>query len=311
MSNNQNESSLIDPVYLPFIADELRPHFMVDVDGQIEYFQKSAQRYREFRESRPDRRGISISAARFPCQIEKDERFWTATSLKRLIDSENGVQALERLLVRTFGDRPLFRELSDWRSCLDGRLKLVLEAVVPSPPSYVRWLRENFATRHLIPYVVHAAQRARARALEGPTHVDAVIVNVDKGFSLFIEAKVLSDISYMVSFDVFRNQIARNLDVMLEPSDKLDSPLCKRRPEHSLFVLMTPRCFQEQPHSRLYGRVVKEYRSMPDAIARDLPHRTDTDMQDLTRRIGWITFEDIAELLPDACPWLPKRTEGV
>jgi hypothetical protein len=307
MHESQNPSPVIDKTYLPFTADELHSHFLVDAEGQIAYFQKSAQRYHEFLTTWPDRNGIPISKARNPCQIEKDERFWTATTLKRLVDSAAGRQTFTKILSRTFGDQPPFQDFADWRSCLDGRLQLVLEATLPSPPSYVQWLRDNLSGRHLIPYVLHAAQRANARTLEGATHLDGIIFNIDNGFALFIEAKVLSDVSTVVSFDLFRNQIARNLDVLLEPSADLPEPLHARQPEKTLFSLLSPGWFRERPYSRLYGFLYDEYTSSPSTIGRDLPHRTNVDWKDLARRIGWMTFEDIAAVFPDACPWLSRN----
>jgi hypothetical protein len=81
--------------------------------------------------------------------------------------------------------------------------------VTPSPQIYVEWLRSNLNHRQKIPYVLDAAARKNARPIEGPTHVDAMFMNMTNGFAWLIEAKVLSDVSYLISFDNFRNQIAR------------------------------------------------------------------------------------------------------
>ena len=40
---------VIDPTYLPFTAEQLRAHFLVDRDSHIAYFQRSAQAYRDGR----------------------------------------------------------------------------------------------------------------------------------------------------------------------------------------------------------------------------------------------------------------------
>jgi hypothetical protein len=77
----------------------------------------------------------------------------------------------------------------------------------------------------------------------------------------------------------------------------------KRDPERTLFALLTPRLFQEAPHSRLYGSLMEDYRSTPESLARDLPHR-EADWAQLSRQIGWLTWEDCEEVLPGACPWL-------
>ncbi len=292
---------VIDPTYLPFTAEQLRAHFLVDRDSHIAYFQRSAQAYRDFIRNRLNRQGIPIKHARGPCQIEKDERFWTATAMKRLVQNP---AALQFVLSDTFGQEPPLPAFRTWAQCVEGRLALVLEAALPSPDSYVRWLRQNVRSSHLIPYVLHAAQRESVRTLEGATHVDALVVNVDKGFSVIVESKVLSDISCVVSFDVFRNQIARNVDVMLESSVGLGLPLEARDPDRSVFLLVSPVCFRERPQSRLYGWLFDEYTSSPSALQRDLPHRRSVNWTHVARRLGWTTFERVAFVDPAACPWI-------
>src|SRR5688500_9384617 len=116
-------NDVIDSTYLPFTSEQLRPHFLVDADGQVAYFERSAQAYHNFIVARPDRKGIPISDARGPCQIEKDERFWTATTMKKLVENP---KALGAVLRRTFGDEPPMSAFKSWDECLEGRLKLVL-----------------------------------------------------------------------------------------------------------------------------------------------------------------------------------------
>lgn len=77
---------MIDPIYLPFTREELRPHFTMDADRNIDDFERSARAYREFLKEHPVTTGIPISISKVPRQIEKDERFWTATSLKTIFD---------------------------------------------------------------------------------------------------------------------------------------------------------------------------------------------------------------------------------
>jgi hypothetical protein len=71
--NSMSSSSVIDPIYLPFTPDELREHFLVNKDKQVEIYQKSAQTYREFLDRNSTRKGIPITKAKGPCQIERDE----------------------------------------------------------------------------------------------------------------------------------------------------------------------------------------------------------------------------------------------
>jgi hypothetical protein len=50
---------MIDPIYLPFTREELRPHFTTDADANIDYFERSIRRYHEFLEQYQDTLGQS------------------------------------------------------------------------------------------------------------------------------------------------------------------------------------------------------------------------------------------------------------
>jgi len=295
---------LIDSTYLPFTPEQLRSHFIIDVDGQIEYYKKSAARYHKYMVLQTKTAGIPLTKARYPRQIEKDERFWTVTALKQIFDDPARDSLFTKLLSETYGKTPPIAGMTSWKECLNGDLKLYFEACLASPSAYANWLRTNLTDRQMIPYVLDAARRKSARALEGATHVDALLLNLSNGFSWLIEAKVLSDISCLISFDHYRNQIARNLDVMLDNTSQPGSGLENRDPDSSLFSLLTPGSFKRYPTSRLYGWLMHEYGTDPNALKRDLGHREEMDWVGLSRRIGWLTFEDFERIRPGACPWL-------
>ena len=309
-------SQRIDPTYLPFSAEQLRGHFAPTAGRSADkvatrhlpYYQKSAERYREFQANHPDRRGLSLSELRTPCQIEKDERFWVVTCLMKYFYSADRAEHLGALMRRCFGDVPPLADIASWDECLEGNLHLFFEVNLPSPLGHKRWLREHLKQQQIIPYVLDAARRRGKdefrRGLEGPTQVDAMLLNEDNGFAMLFEAKVLSDISYQVSYDTMRNQVARNIDVMLEQNSALPVPLSRRDSQRTLFVLLTPEVFRERPHSRLYGWLFQEYRNHPTALERDIPHRQDVNWQEVTCRIGWLTWEDCERISPGACPWL-------
>lgn len=304
-------ADVIDPIYLPFSTEVLRTHFAPteDAERNVARFVKQARRYHEFLAAHPDRRGMPLFKLKRPCQIEKDETFWTAASLMTLFHSTEPAVSFAEILRRAFGEAPPFTGMTSWENCLNGKLHLFFEVNLPSPEGYRKWLREHIAEECLVPYVLDAAHTRRGikKNLEGPTHLDALLLNEENGFAVFFEAKALSDTSYQVSFDAKRNQIARNVDVMLESNADMPEPLDRRDPERTLFVLLTPELFRDWPHTRLYGWLLNEYRANPEALGRDLPHRPDTDWADISRRIGWLTFEDCARVLPGACAWLPAK----
>ena len=103
---------------------------------------------------------------------------------------------------------------SEWTDALAGDLYLYFETGLSSPRAYREYLLEHLDERSPIPYIREAAGRAGVR-LEGATQVDALVIAPDTGVGILIEAKVLSDCSATVSYDVLRNQVARNIDVML------------------------------------------------------------------------------------------------
>jgi hypothetical protein len=297
---------VIDEKYLPFTVNDLKQHFIADADRQIDYLISSARRYHEFLNNHPQLGGIPITKARTPRQIEKDERFWTISATKLVYDDPLRESILCKLLSKAYGDMSTIHGFSSWKECIQGDLKLYFEVCIPSSPEYLEWLRNNLETQQMIPYVLDAASRQNSRPLEGATHVDAMFLNRTNNFSIFIEAKVLSDISYSISFDNFRNQIARNIDVMLTNTSQDIAGLEKRNPDRSIFCLLTPAQFKQMPHSRLYGWMMHDYQDNPEALARDLGHRKNIDWNQVTRRIGWLTFEDFEETRPGTCSWLQR-----
>ena len=313
MTNQQ-----IDTIYLAFSAEQLRAHFAPvagrssneRLERRLRYYLTSAERYHNFQAEHPDRRGLPISKSRTPCQIEKDERFWVVACLMRYFYSADRTERLSALMRLRFGDTPPLADVTSWDECLDGKLYLFFEVNLPSPPGYNRWLAERLDQQQIVPYVLDAGRQRGTdeirTGLEGSTRVDAVLLNAENGFAVLFEAKVLSDVSCQISFDTMRNQIARNVDVMLERNDRLAEPLSLRQPERTLFALLTPEVFYQNPQSRLYGWLMKEYRTAPATLARDIPHRQSVDWSKVAHRIGWLTWEDCEQVLPGACPWLTK-----
>lgn len=328
------EDELIEETYLPFTPAQLRQHFAPisgeedqDPDRHLQYYLASAERYRRFRSQYgpPPWRGRPISQLKAPCQIEKDERFWLATCLMTCYHEPSvRTRRLADLMRKCFRrETPPLDGLPTWEECFEGDLHLYFEVNLPSPKGYKRWLREKLRQRQIIPYVFDAAHERDCDDIrehrEGRTHVDALLLNGTNGFGVVFEGKVLSDVSYQITFDVLRNQIARNIDVMLEKNDTLPEPLSLRRPDRTLFALLTPEIFRRLPQSRLYGLLLPEYRDDPtDALKRDLPHRKEPDGPDATRRqgasscvwltdaewravasrLGWLTWEDCQRVWP-------------
>jgi hypothetical protein len=301
---------MMHPVYLPFTEKQLQSHFAEvrqnnkcnpTADKHIQNYKKSLANYERCPQGK-ERMGISISEAKIPCQLEKDEKFWTASCLMTIFYSQNRQRELSTLFEKAYGKSPPCPGLNSWQECFAGELHLFFETNLPSPKSYKKWLRANLYKQQFIPYVIDSG--TGNKNLEGPTNADAVLLNSENGFAVIIEAKVLSDISYQITYDAARNQIARNIDVMLEANDGLCPPLDKRDPEKTLFLLLTSRRLKEPPISRLYSYKFNEYKNDPNSLKRDLQHRPNFNWSAISKRLGWLTWEDFKEVNEDSCKWL-------
>lgn len=303
---------VLHPKYLPFTSEMLLEHFApvtgkAPDDRHLHYFQDSLLRLADHlalaEKGEPTHPQIRIGR-----QLEKDERFWTVTALMSLYHRPQG----EGAQARAFADLLQLAHLrppddfADWASALGGNLKLYFEVNLPSPPGYGKWLAGHLDERVLIPYVREAADKATR--LEGTTKADAMLLAPDTGVAVIFEAKVLSDVSTNVTFDVARNQLARSIDVMLEPGSGV-SPLGERRPERTSFVLITPDLFRRRETglrgSRLYGWLMDGYTDpSSELLAKHLAHRSTHELSDVSNRLGWVSWEDVNKVMPGACSWL-------
>ena len=300
---------MMHPIYLPFTEKQVENHFaevnkrqepVSSAKKHLDYYKKSLKNYRNCPEGRKQKR--PLKETKKPCQVEKDEKFWTVACLMTIFHSNTRSAELISLFRKAYGDVPPVAEVGSWEKFVEGNLHLFFETNLPSPEEYKNWLRRNLANQQFIPYILDSDNGRKN--LEGPTNVDAILLNSKNGFAVVCEAKVLSDISYQVTYDVMRNQIARNVDVMLDENRNLCPPLDSRDPEKTLFLLLTPRTFQDNLSSRLYGYKLNEYKNNPKSLGQDLPHRRDRDWTAISKRLGWLTWEDCKEVNKNSCRWL-------
>jgi hypothetical protein len=305
--------NLLHTTYLPFTENEFKNHFIFikgkgisNIDKHISYYKNSIDRYREYESGN----SIAKNRVKHVRQIEKDEKFWTASTFMTLFHSKTSEAQLIMMLEKAYGKTPPLRNFNSWKDCFEGELHLYFEPNLQSPKLYLDYLKNNLTVNHFIPYVLNNATNKNGQFrtnLEGPTNVDALIINSNNGFAILIEAKVLSDISDDVNYNIFRNQIIRSIDVMLYPNPNLTHPLEKRIPDNTLFLLVTPEAFKNNPHTRLYGYKYHDYKKNPDTIAKDLPHRnlSSQEASVISSRVGWTTWEDLKRINSNCCKWLP------
>ncbi len=318
----QNLDEVADPLWLPVTWRTLAKHFAplrratpTFISHHLRYYRESLARYHAFCSVNRERAGLPLQATRLACQVEKDERFWIAAAMLRLFHGERPAESFAQLLRRAGIESPLADGRESWEQALQGTLRLYFEPNLPSPRAYSDWLRTHLAERQPVRYVRESAAAAaggfRKVVLEGPTNVDALLLNENSGLAVLFEAKVLSDISSHTSYDAARSQLARYVDAMLESNERLAEPLCRRRPESSFLVLVTPELFRASMGrlSRLYGAKFDAYKSDAGALAADLPHREArrVEWREVTRRLGWATWEDYGRIDARCCSWLPAR----
>lgn len=313
---------IADPIWLPVTWRTLSQHFAplrratpTFIEHHLRYYQESLGRYHAFCSENSERAGLPLTTTRLACQVEKDERFWIAAAMLRLFHGDEPAKRFAQLLRLAGIESPAADERQSWEQALQGSLRLYFEPNLPSPRAYSDWLRSHLAERQPVRYVRESATASDGGfgkvVLEGATNVDALLLNEDTGLAVLFEAKVLSDISSHTSYDAARNQLARNVDVMLEANDTLADPLCRRRVESSFLVLITPEMFRAPAgrSSRLYGVKYDVYKSDAAALVADLPHRNaqPSEWSETARRLGWATWEDFRRVDDRCCLWLPGR----
>lgn len=158
------------------------------------------------------------------------------------------------------------------------------EKTYPCSKIYLKEMRKYFKENPHYDLEV----RRKGKSREGKSHIDVVIKD-DKNI-LFIEVKYLSDISSKTTFDFARNQIIRNIDVLLENSNG----------KIPYFVLLTPSIFRNDKYakySRLYSYKMDEYQSNKaiEYMVRDSGLKPET-LKKIHGRIFWATFEE--DILP-------------
>lgn len=295
----------IHNTYLPFGREQLLQHF-AQVAGpasdHAKYYSTSALRAAAHICVPAGRRGCSDSLAH---QIEKDERFWIATALLSLFYRHDRIGAFADLLAGSLGKVPPVSGLSTWEEALGDPedLRVYFEVNLPAPSSYKKWMATHYESRTLTKYQRNRAAH-NAGTLEGATKVDALLIAPRTGFAVIFEAKVFSDTSTSTDYNAARNQLARNIDVLLDDHPSLLPPLDMRIPDRTCFVLVTPNLFKEDPTTRLYGTLMQAYGRDSALLEKHLPHRDPEMLGNISERLGWATWEQVEALSPSACPWL-------
>ncbi len=211
----------------------------------------------------------------FPNQYDKAEELITFYTFAPLVLSLNRVGLTNRILG--------FAGISPFE---ENVVSVGLEQQYSPPPGYLHWLKKE-VKKHPIRYIREksADHLKTDKPLESRTHVDAFI-ETDK-LLIFFEIKYTSDIAYSTTYNPYRNQLARLIDV------GLDAAKCNGK--EVLILLSSPSTFYES-RSRFYFYKVQEY-SDPLIIQRDIGWRTISEIKDNLLAVKWIPLEELISLL--------------
>jgi len=206
-------------------------------------------------------------------QCDKAEELITFYTFAPLVLSPNRAKLTNKIL-----------QLAKVNACVARAVNVILEKQCKPPEAYLERLIGD-TKNHPVTYIRKQAEKHKQnQPLESKTHVDA-FVETEKLLILF-EIKFTSDISYEVTFNPTRNQLARLIDVGLEASNKN---------KKVLVILSTPRKLFKTK-SRLYYYKIKDYAD-PKLIQEDLPWRDHAEIENALLAVKWVALEDLIDTL--------------
>jgi len=246
--------------------------------------------------------------------IEHDEPWLTLIAFysifgdQKCINNKNRIKAINQV----FANSGVRNKLQ-----LDEIIEIKLEEQFHEILAYRKELKDTFweDNFHLYPDIrktISLKCGKKDAGFEGNTNLDLKIIGKQNGEKkiIFIEAKFLSDISYKITYNPVRDQIVRNIDVGIDLVERDDMEKENKIDDFKdfYFMMLTPKIFRpavfgdiketsiekfSPRNSRLYCYKMKEYLDYQN-IKNCLPHRklTEEDWFDISKNIGWITFED-------------------
>lgn len=117
--------------------------------------------------------------------------------------------------------------------------------------------------------------------VEGSSEID-VTFDHDQ-FLVYVEVKLGSDVSMSTSYDPQRNQIARNIDCLIESAGN-------RIPMFWMLV-------RDQAVDRAYVQLMNGYKTDPELLIRDLPHRNVETLEGIAQNLTLLLWDDFGELV--------------
>ncbi len=127
------------------------------------------------------------------------------------------------------------------------------------------------------------ARSRNTRPVEGRSEIDLVLEG--QGYLVFVEAKLDADISLATTYDPHRNQIIRNIDVLLEH--------CGGRTPAFLMLV------KDADSDRMYTQLLQAYREDPRKLAAALSHRSQAAIDLVARNLAIVLWQDVFANIPE------------
>jgi hypothetical protein len=157
--------------------------------------------------------------------------------------------------------------------------KVSLWRSVPAPREYETSSRARLRASAIAEWIDRAEKPG---PVEGDSEIDISIHN--DAVTVFIEAKLGSDISSRTTYDPDRNQIVRNIDCLLDDA----------RGTVPLFWMLV----RDSGQGRAYTQLMHTYRRDPAKLVEALPHRNPTTLQGIAQRLSIVLWLDFVQALP-------------
>jgi hypothetical protein len=149
---------------------------------------------------------------------------------------------------------------------------------VSTPPDYERSCRARMADSNNTDSI---ARSKDSRPVEGFSEIDLVLTT--RKHLGFIEAKLGYDVSMTTTNDSERNQIARNVDCLLESVDQ-------RIPFFWMIVA-------DRGHGRAYMQLMQKYKNAPSILANQLSHRREEQIENVVGNFAIVLWKDLIEIV--------------
>jgi hypothetical protein len=178
--------------------------------------------------------------------------------------------------------------LTDVKTDVSRIERLSFEKQFPPPEGYLKWLA-NHIDEHPVRYVrEQAIDQKRGKTLETKTHVDFAVETAN--LLILIEMKFTSDISIQTTFNPYRNQLARLVDVGIDVA-KGDI----EKPKKLVVLVCSPKEFFDRK-SRLFYYKIRDYSDYRE-VKKDIEWRSQEEIEKYLQKVAWVSLEEVIRIL--------------